>query len=568
MTAAEANPEISEADGRSFREKPSRFDSVIEVLGEKLNPILVKEARQAMKSKQFLITFMLLLVCGWGWSILGIALQAGAVYYAESGQFMLGGYFVVLTVPLMIIVPFASFRSIAAEKDHGTFELLSITALNSRQIVTGKLAVSVLQIVVYMSALAPFIAFTYLLRGVDLLSIVWVLSHTGLLSLAFCSVGILVGTLTRSSHWQVVLSVFLLAAFGFGAFGWMAFVFNVLLDSQMPFHEPQFWMGNAYMVTMLITYIFVAIVAASSMVSFASDNRSTPIRVTLLIQQAIWLGFNFYAWREFGDNDFLTILVIMPAISWAIAGALMTGEMGELSTRVKRSLPRTALGRIVLTWFFPGSGTGYVFAVCNYGVIMIAAMIMAIVADWANLAGAPSRREDPVLLSFMLFCFLVGYLGVGRLIILAVRTRYPLGLFPSLLVHVVLAALGAVVPTVFQLMLHRVFGSDYGPIQAVNWAWTMNAIMENDFWQGGGIFGFSANVIIAPTLALIVFIANLLFAVKEVEQVRAASPQRVLDDQRKAVPDAKTKSPWDDVDIAEDDDAVNNEQISRGDDEL
>ena len=282
MTAAEANPEISEADGRSFREKPSRFDSVIEVLGEKLNPILVKEARQAMKSKQFLITFMLLLVCGWGWSILGIALQAGAVYYAESGQFMLGGYFVVLTVPLMIIVPFASFRSIAAEKDHGTFELLSITALNSRQIVTGKLAVSVLQIVVYMSALAPFIAFTYLLRGVDLLSIVWVLSHTGLLSLAFCSVGILVGTLTRSSHWQVVLSVFLLAAFGFGAFGWMAFVFNVLLDSQMPFHEPQFWMGNAYMVTMLITYIFVAIVAASSMVSFASDNRSTPIRVTLL----------------------------------------------------------------------------------------------------------------------------------------------------------------------------------------------------------------------------------------------------------------------------------------------
>ena len=45
-----------------------RLDGGIERFGESLNPILVKESRQALKSNQFLITFTLLLACAWGWS--------------------------------------------------------------------------------------------------------------------------------------------------------------------------------------------------------------------------------------------------------------------------------------------------------------------------------------------------------------------------------------------------------------------------------------------------------------------------------------------------------------------
>ena len=75
---------------------------------------------------------------------------------------MLCGYFIILTIPVLIIVPFSAFRSLAAEREDGTFELLSITALSSRQIVTGKLGSAMLQMLIYYSALAPCIAFTYL----------------------------------------------------------------------------------------------------------------------------------------------------------------------------------------------------------------------------------------------------------------------------------------------------------------------------------------------------------------------------------------------------------------------
>ena len=131
------------------------IEALLDRVGDRLNPILVKEARQAMKSRQFVVTFSLLLICGWLWTVLFIAAGYPAIYYAPVGPGVLRGYFLVLSVPLLIVVPYAAFRSLAGEWEDGTFELLSITALSARQIVTGKLASAVLQMMVYYSALAP-----------------------------------------------------------------------------------------------------------------------------------------------------------------------------------------------------------------------------------------------------------------------------------------------------------------------------------------------------------------------------------------------------------------------------
>ena len=121
-----------------------QVERALEWASEWLNPILVKEARQALKSKQFALPFSLLLACAWGWSLLGVALISPGVYYAPSGVYMLNGYYLVLAFPLLVIVPFAAFRSLASEREDGTYELLSITALGPRQIIAGKLGGAVL----------------------------------------------------------------------------------------------------------------------------------------------------------------------------------------------------------------------------------------------------------------------------------------------------------------------------------------------------------------------------------------------------------------------------------------
>src|SRR5438034_400389 len=63
----------------------TKIEALLDRLGDRLNPILVKEARQAMKSRQFVVTFSLLLICGWLWTVLFIVSGLPAIYYAPVG---------------------------------------------------------------------------------------------------------------------------------------------------------------------------------------------------------------------------------------------------------------------------------------------------------------------------------------------------------------------------------------------------------------------------------------------------------------------------------------------------
>ena len=108
-----------------------RFEQWLERAGEYLNPILIKESRQALKSRQFTITFALVLGASWCWSFLGIALIGPQVYYGAHGPDLLLGYAVILLFAPVIVVPYIVFRSLAGELEDHSYELLSITSLKA-----------------------------------------------------------------------------------------------------------------------------------------------------------------------------------------------------------------------------------------------------------------------------------------------------------------------------------------------------------------------------------------------------------------------------------------------------
>ena len=81
----------------------ARLGQAIADLGDRLNPILVKETRQALKSRQFTFTFVLVLIACWAWTFLGLAfIGPGAAYSAEAAD-MFYGYYMILAFPLAII---------------------------------------------------------------------------------------------------------------------------------------------------------------------------------------------------------------------------------------------------------------------------------------------------------------------------------------------------------------------------------------------------------------------------------------------------------------------------------
>ncbi|MEZ6069850.1 MAG: hypothetical protein R3C10_06120 [Pirellulales bacterium] len=105
---------VDVAQTTSRRSRLDDLERWLERVGDRLNPILVKETRQLLKSKQFTLTFLLLLLCGWGWTFVGASMVGPGIFYAH-GRELFFGYFVVLAFPLCVVVPYGAYRSLAAE---------------------------------------------------------------------------------------------------------------------------------------------------------------------------------------------------------------------------------------------------------------------------------------------------------------------------------------------------------------------------------------------------------------------------------------------------------------------
>lgn len=533
----------------------NRLDTLLARLGERLNPILVKEARQALKSRQFLITFTLVLAFAWMWSMLGPSLIGPGIYYSSQGPFMFCGYYVVLSFPLLVIVPFSAFRSLAAEREDGTFELLSVTTLRPRQIVSGKLGSAVLQMLVYFSAVAPCLGFTYMLKGVDFPTILFVLFYTFLASLGLSLVGLVVATATEEKHWQIVLSVFLLFGLGLAFFIGLSLVLGsaVLSEIAAAIGDRYFWIGNVAFLTAYASYFALFYFAAAAQLTFASDNRSSVLRIVMVAQQVLFAGWMGWVFLEDDSPDWEVILVflIFSGIHWYVMGAFMAGESGDLSERVKRRLPQSFLGRAFFTWFNPGPATGYVFALTN----LAAAVLIGSVGLFAWVMFYPGQRMgwpsgDPlqVLLAFSVigFCYVAIYLGVGRLLVAAVRKLTQAGMLLSVLVQILLLLAGCGIPMTIHLMTPGL-RDDYALIEISNPIWTLVELGD----QGSLTFEMVTVLFLLPPAAALVFLFNLPGVVAAVRHVRIAKPRRVAEEDallealHAPPPQPVPSSPWD-----------------------
>jgi ABC-type transport system involved in cytochrome c biogenesis permease component len=549
-----------------------KWEERLDWLSEKLNPIVVKEARQALKSRQFTITFGLLLVFGACWTALGVSLQMPAIFHSPSGPFMVVGYYVILAVPLIVIVPFAAFRSLAAEREDGTFDLLSIATLSARQVVVGKLASAVLQMIVYYSAIAPCIAFTYLLRGLDIITIGLMLAYLFLASTILSALGLALATVTKERHWQVLLSVVLVAGLVFVFAMWLMSMFGMFewFLTFSPFNEIDFWMSNMALVMFHASFIALFIYVSAGQISFVSDNRSTPVRWVLFIQHALMFEWGLYAIvRE--PDVFFVLCSTLAIIYWWVVGSFLIGERAELSMRVRRQLPQTFLGRMLFTWFNPGSGTGYFFSLTNLGTLLTGLFIAVAAPQWINdlvtaygnslprpLAAVlgyfaairgPGRLDLGQMAQFAIaaWLYVAAYLGVGRLMVILVRNRVPSGVVFSFLLQIVMVTFGTLTPLVVQLSLFDMHTAEYSPLQCTNPFWSLAQILFNStpgFPTADTSMSFLLLAVAGGGMVIVHFIPT----IREIEQTRIDAPQRVREEDAAdlaARTPVRKKNPWD-----------------------
>ncbi len=516
---------------------------------DRANPILVKETRQALKSRQFVVTFLVTLLACWVASFAVVGIAGMDVFYVASGDRMLLVYCVILAFPLMIIVPYTAFRSLASEQEDNTYDLLSITSLTSRQIVTGKLGSAVVQMLVYLSAVSPCIAFSFLLRGVEVLTVVVLLGSYVLVSLGLSMLALLAGTLARVRYTQTLMSVLIVIGLAMVFFSSFPLTEEFIRDGYTVIRDSEFWITYAAVLTFYVTTFLLVHAAASAQIAFPSENRSTLLRWLMILQQACFLGWMAVLSLLVGSPrsaivEVAMLVILLAGIYWYTMGTILTSEWPHLSRRVQRSLPQSTVGRALLTWFNPGPGTGYMFAIANLTTIALTGLLL--IAWNGPITTARINLTAAVYFIILGWSYVVIFLGVGRLLISLLRRFLFVSIAAGFLLHAILLLLACGIPQIVFLMSSSFnTSSGYSLIQITNPVWTLVTLVDS------GVFSVEGHVLILilPATAVVVLLLNLRSVAAELHYQRRSLPVRVAEDEAQLhpAPVPGPTNPWDAV---------------------
>jgi hypothetical protein len=306
----------------------------------------------------------------------------------------------------------------------------------------------------------------------------------------------------------------------------------------------EFWISHFFFAAIYATSFALAYVAAAAMITFATENRSTSLRIMMLVQQAAFVGSAAYLWigSDFSPTIVATAMYLF-CCYWFLMGSMLDGERAELSRRAMRRLPQSALERVFCTWLNPGPSSGYMFAVANLTAILALAIAAAVVSGQSTRAAptGPGSRHL-VLLLLIAWSYAVAYLGLGRLVVALVRKVSEVTILSSVLLHALLLLAGSGIPTTIQWMSLELQNELYSYLQVTNPFWTLAYLSEYGTAPEEPVVATAV-----PAAAMCLLLLNLPGAARELRRVRTALPPRVAEDEAELnpLPELLPKSPWD-----------------------
>lgn len=169
-------------------------------MSDRLSPILVKELRQGLRARVFEGSFLLLQAL-MVFAMITALSAAAAEKQDLSKTFGEVFFWAMVSIPLLLIMPMRGTASLRPEIDSKSLELIFLTRLSARRIVTGKWAALFCQTCLLVCAILPYAVLRYYLGSVnvarDLAIIVGLLGASALLTAMTVSVSAFPSKLAR-----------------------------------------------------------------------------------------------------------------------------------------------------------------------------------------------------------------------------------------------------------------------------------------------------------------------------------------------------------------------------------
>ena len=396
-------------------ERVKSFFSAVE-----LNPIVVKELRQSVRSWAVVGTLLLFLIVLF-FTVMGFALSSNVTLNMSNpvGREVLQVIATILIFASMVFIPVYVGVRINQERQPNNVDLLYITTLSPARIIRGKLFCGMYVALLFFSVCMPFMFFSNLLRGVDLPTIVMVLGISYLLVVAAIQFAIFIACLPVTKGFKLLLTIGLLVFAIPGIFGFVFTSFRMFRTGVgAALWSWSFWEPALTTISLALLVFGFMHVVSIAMITPPTANRAFPIRLYVFISWLLSSGVVGTIYWRTGDND-VVVGWLYVFILAAVAGFMISvSESDKPSIRIRRTIPRGKLKRWLAFFFYSGSAGGMMWTLIGCLFTFIAAQYMLILIPEYSAIARPSRemaRVDVwgVIAAFLLYAFSYAMFGLA-----------------------------------------------------------------------------------------------------------------------------------------------------------
>jgi hypothetical protein len=301
--------------------------SLSERLGDRINPLVVKEIRQGLRTRVFWVCFGLMLLACVLLSLMAYADVKDGGYRARGNTYFFT-YFVCLGLVHFFVIPYSAYRSLAREREDETWVLLALTGLGPRRILRGKVTSFLAQAALYASAVGPFLLFSYYLNGIDLPTILIVLV-LGTAWLVFLTVlGVCAATLADGRLGRAFVHFLLLGVLGAGVAQGLGGAYALSEGGSRLMREKPFYYVIGIALWLMLSYGWLLFEAAAARLSLVTEDYTRGPRRALVVQvlvTAVIVGVLW--WKNAFDREVAVVAGVAGCLHLTLSGLFVIADV-------------------------------------------------------------------------------------------------------------------------------------------------------------------------------------------------------------------------------------------------
>lgn len=406
---------------------------------DRINPVVLRESRQLVRSRfavGVMMLFLAIMVVASGLYVVSMNQNASRSF--THGQELFGILSTVMGLAMILFVPAHTALPLLLQRNTSGMDLLLISTIRPRAIIWGKMAAAFWMTILLLSVSMPFMLFTVLLRGIGLFEVLASMATTVAFVMVATAGFLVLVNLPFSRVMLWLMSVgYIMQLFIFPT------VLSVVLFSGSSGVPTEYYITMASLVAISLPILTSLAIA---LVSPAVSNRALGPRVTITV---CWLvsGIVCLILKSDASEAWLALSMVLLSIAMHVSAS----EPSVPSQRVRRSIPRNPLLRLLAFPFFSGPLSGWTWC-------LLIGFVSFLVYFTASIPYPISSDELMSGVSFMLYFLAYSLMAAFLRRVTFIRRFCPESM--TWLLGGFLIALGCILPFIANFIVNPTSGPD------------------------------------------------------------------------------------------------------------